>query len=822
MCLIDKLLFISPLWIWCAICFGINQTCNFLVMFQMLFNLVVRRLSRGRFYTIINILGFTIALTASLLIYSHIMKEFNMDRFHKNGDNIYRVIGRSENSQFVNAATCSPLAPAVVEELPAVENGVRLKRVKKSVKLGNTGNFSPIEKCIETDRSFFTMFSFPFVKGGRPDESHKDWCVVSEEYARLLFGEKNPVGEILDIKNNWSDSQVKGYQIVGVLKDIPERSSVQAEILLPLDPYMVWDCQESETYLQLTPNADVVSVTSEVSALFKKYRPSNKVNFELQPLQDIYFHSGNLYFQSDWGYIPHGSRQLTLILTIITLVILVLASCNYLLIKIARLNEELPQMALQKCYGSTISALHLQLVLETLIQIGIAFILAGIASKILHPFFVGIMSPRQPYSLHLTGFEIAFFIILLLLLVVFINWGLYLYARKHLNIQTVKNSIGQQQGRYDVKRVLSVVQMCIFCAFLFTSLIILKQMNYLQNKDLGISSEGRLWVGILPGEMNFFKEELLRDPNILAVSSGDYLPKSATLSLFQWTDGDDSEFEAASITGDNDFIDVYQIKLKEGKNISKEYVDRCNNAGGQVRGEKEALVNEAFVRMNHLKNPVGAAFKSRSYPFRIVGVVEDFNYQPLYKSIQPVIISYGSSGSNMSINIRYRKEARNEVLETLEKCNKNQSFYYEKMDYKEYSYSDIYDKDVLFMRMVNIFTCIAFGIGGMGIFAFSVFLAENKKKEIAVRKVNGAASREILALLNYHFVRRTLIACFVGIPVGYYIVQRWLESFAYKISVEWWIFALVCVICVLFVLVIVSWQTWRMSAANPIESLKRE
>lgn len=793
-------------------------------MFQMLFRLVLRKLSRGRFYTVINILGFTIALTASLLIYSHIMKEFNMDRFHKNGENIYRV-NRKVNGGWV-AAIGSPLAPVAIEEVPAVENGVRLKRSKKSVKLFKDENFLSVEKCIETDRSFFTMFSFPFVKGDMPDEGQKDWCVVSEKYAHLLFGQKNPVGEILEIKNTSNVAISKSYRIMGVLKDISERSSIQADLLLQLDPFWSWSERESETFLQLVPNADVVSVTGEINALYKKYYII-ETQVELQPLQDIYFNSGDISFNESWGYIPRGSWQLTFILTVITLVILILASCNYFLIKVARLNEELPQMALQKCYGSTVLSLHLQLVFETLVQLGIAFMLAGILAKVLSPFFIGVMSPQQPYPIHLTGFEIAIFIILLLALVVLINWGLYLYVQRYLNTQTMKKSIDNNHGRYDIKRVLSVVQMCIFCTFLFGSLVVLKQMNYMQNKDLGMNKENRLWVDIFYDNLNTLKEELLRDPNILAVSSGENLPvEEVSLFPFQWVDGSEGEFEAIQILGDDDFIDVYQIGLKEGRSISKEYAYKYNyerSQGGSYCLETEVLVNETFVRMNRLKNPVGTVFKHDDFFFRIVGVVEDFNYQPLYKSIQPLVIAHGGGMVNTSsVNIRYRQGTRDEVLESLKEFYKKQPFYMDEMDYREYLDSDIYDKEVTFMRMVNIFTFIAFGIGGMGIFAFSVFLAENKKKEIALRKVNGAASREILSLLNYSFVRRTLIACLVGIPVGYCITQRWLESFAYKTSVEWWIFALVCIFCVFFVLLVVSWQTWRMATANPIESLKNE
>lgn len=823
-------------------------------MQKVFFQLILRRIRRNKLYSIINVAGLSIALTASLLIYSHIVKELKTDRFHQNGENIYRVNLSGIFNTAWSSVTCDGLGPALKNEIPGVEYYTRLERSKYLIKTPEATDYIQPDHCIFTDNHFFRMFTFPLVSGNIPDETKENWCIISEKYARFCFGNENPAGKLLTVKADDYSGKTEEVRIAGVMKNIPDCSSIQADVVFNYRTKAAvkypWDNYNAETYVQLTSQTDPQFITAAVKDLFKKHRPLNaeKIQGHLQPLQDIYFGSADIQISNRWGYIPHGSRLLTLILGLVTFIIFLLAACNYMLIKMANLNQDFPQLAIQKCYGAGTRSLQMQFITELVLQILTALLISGMAVKILHPYFVGIMSPQQPYPLHVTLTEAGLFLLYVVFLISIAGISLYLYLQKHLTTRNIKDITLKQTGRYDLKKVLAVTQMCIFCTLLFVSAVILKQMHYLENKDLGLNTENTLWVQIQDNDSENLKNEVLQNPKIFSISNSEAIPIESNINQIKFTLPDDPEklSECNVLVGDCEFLSVFKIPLFEGTNIDPESFRKNNEIQSlfyqkkyeaEQQGKKFAenfpyvehqiLVNRKFVKTHHLQQPIGTVltYKIANFTkyFRIVGVTEDFHYQPLYKEIEPVLICY-NAGFNLpgSFNIRYQEGARQEVLAFLKSLNEKQLYYSNHLIYSEYRYSDIYDKDIAFIRMINIFTLMALLIGGMGIFAFSVFLAANKKKEIALRKVNGATEWEVVSLLNNHFLKRILLACTIGFPTGYFLIQKWLENFAYKTSLDWWLFIGVIFICISFVLLVISFQTWKSATLNPVKSLQRE
>lgn len=821
-------------------------------MQRIFFNLILRRIKRNKLYALVNIFGLSIALTASLLIYSHVVKEFKTDRFHQNGENIYRINLSGVFSSAWSATTCDGLGPALQSDIPGVEHYTRIYRTQYQIKATEAIDYIQPEHCIAADNQFFRMFSFPLISGTIPEETREDWCILSEKYARLCFGSENPTGKLLVLKPENTANKTLEVRIAGVMKNIPDWSSIQADIVLNYKTRAAvnypWNNYNVETFVQLAPGTNPQNITSPIPELFKKYNPFYKteknIQGNLQPLNDIYFGSSGIEFSSFWGYIPHGSRLLTLILSGVALIIFILAACNYMLIKMANLNQELSLLAIQKCYGAGSRAIHMQLITEMALQIFAALIISIVGVKMLHPYFIGIMSPKQPYPLQLTFSEIGLYLLGIIILLGIIGTVLYLYTQKHLTSYTIKDLTGKRSGRYDLKKTLAIAQMCIFCTLLFVSVIILKQMHYLKNKDLGLNTENTIWIQIPNSDPNNLKNEILQNPKITHISNSSAIPaESIWQKKFTLPDEPENTQECNILVGDADFISTFQIPLIEGENIhsesyrkneeiKKQFYQQKNKAEQQGQTfpyeypqlEHQVLVNREFVKKYQLQQPVGTILsRNHGHHYRIVGVTENFNYQPLYKNIEPVIICYNADLYNTSsFHLRYQKGCREEVLAFLHDINEKQPTHYSSLNYKEYRYSDIYDKDIAFIRMINIFTVIALLIGGMGIFAFSVFLAENKKKEVAIRKVNGATAWEVITLLNGNFIKRTFLSCLVGLPIGYFLIQKWLQNFAYKTSLEWWLFAGVLLVCSIFVILIISYQTWKSATLNPIESLKRE
>ncbi len=821
-------------------------------MQKIFLTLIFRRIKKNRLYTAVNVLGLSIALTTSLLLYSHVVKEFKTDRFHENGENIYRVNLSGIFTTAWSASTSDGLGPAMQKDLPGVEHYARIYRTKYQIKAGEATDYIQPEHIIHTDNQFFHLFSFPLVAGKIPESTEQDWCILSEKYARLCFGEENPIGKVLVLQPDNKGKKPEEIQIAGIMKDIPVWSSIQADVVLNCEPRIVkqtaWNNFNAETYVQLSQHTDVPAICSGIPEIFEKYNPffkdsGNKVQAHLQPLHEIYFNSSDIESNAFWGYIPRGSWLLTLILSGVAFVIFVLAACNYMLLKIASLHWELSLIAIQKCYGATPRSIQTQFILEMALQIFAALLISLAGVKILHPYFITILSPKQPYALQLSVAEISIYLLYIITLTGIIGTGLYFYTKKRLNSHTIKDLTLTQTGRYDLKKVLATVQMCIFCTLLFVSAIVLKQMRYLENKDLGINTENSLWVQIYNSDPTSLKSEILQNPQITQVSNSSALPtESISQTSFTSPENPENPQDCNILIGDSDFLSTLGISLFEGENIrpgsykkNEEIKNRFYKeqwtADQQGKPfpeypqlEHQVLVNRKFVKTYGLQKPVGTLLSGKyGNHYRIVGITEDFHYQPLYKSIQPVMIGYNAGYYNTgSFNLKYREGSRADVLAFLNALNEKQPYHSTYLNYSEYNYSDVYDKDVAFIRMINIFTLIALFIGGMGIFAFSVFLAENKKKEIAIRKVNGATEWKIMTLINGNFAKQTLIACLIGLPVGYFFIQKWLENFAYKTSLEWWIFTGIILLCIVFVTLIVSFQTWKSATLNPIESLKRE
>lgn len=825
---------------------------NHCTMQTIFFNLIFRRIKRNRLYTAVNVLGMSIALTASLLLYTHVVKEFKTDRFHENGENIYRINLSGVFTNAWSACTCDGLGPAMQKELPGVEHYTRIYHTNYQIKTGDATDYTQPEHVIHTDNQFFHMFSFPLIAGKIPETTEEDWCILSEKYARLCFGEENPVGKMLVLKPDNQGKKPEEVQIVGIMKDIPAWSSIQANVVLNCEPRIVrqyaWNNYNAETYVQLSQRTDQPAICSNIPEIFEKYNPffkdsDKKIQVHLQPLHEIYFNSSDIESNAFWGYIPRGSWLLTLILSGAAFVIFILAACNYMLLKMASLHRESSLIAIQKCYGATPHSIQMQFILEMTLQILAALLISAFSVKVLHPYFIAILSPKQPYVLQLSVTEAGIYLLYIITLTSIIGTGLYLYTKKRLNSHTIKDLTLTQTGRYDLKKVLATVQMCIFCTLLFVSAIVLKQMYYLENKDLGINTENTLWVQIYNSDPTSLKSEILQNPQITQVSNSSALPaESISQTSFTFPDNPENPQDCNILLGDSDFLSTFGISLFEGENIRPRSYKKNEEIKNRFYKEQwiadqqgkpfpkypqlehQVLVNRKFVKTYGLQKPVGTLLSGKyGNHYRIVGVTEDFHYQPLYKSIQPVMIGYNAGYYNTgSFNLKYREGSRADVLAFLNTLNEKQLYHSTYLNYSEYNYSDVYDKDVAFIRMINIFTLIALFIGGMGIFAFSVFLAENKKKEIAIRKVNGATEWKVITLINGNFAKRTLLACLLGFPIGYFFVRKWLENFAYKTSLEWWIYAGIALLCIAFVTLVINFQTWKSATTNPIESLKRE
>lgn len=797
------------------------------------FKIIVRRLWRYKVYAVINVVGLTIALTSVLLIYSHIAKEWKTDRFHKNLPDIYRVLEQSSYTQRWESITSAPVAPYTQAEFPGIKDYVRVAPgYLYNIHRPETGEIFRNRNIFFTDKQFFSVFSFPLLVGDAGQDWGRDWLVISGKAARKMYGKENPVGQTLLLKMG-QDEEDKGkeYRIVAVMEDIPAYSSLQADFIFDFTfmsetRYDSWGMHGLYTYFLLDKNCDRGAIEKAIPQIVEKnyhWIEASEHRYRLQPLAEIYMESD--YIREN---VPHGSKRLNAILGGISLLILMLAAGNYLMIAMAQLHARAPGIVMQRCLGAGNRRMFLGIFLETGIYMLLALMLSGIVVVVLHPWFAAVISPQMPYALSLSLTEILLYVAIVVLVTLGIAGLLSGWTMHRINRHSVREILQHFSGKADLKDVLSVLQMCIFCALLCCSVILVRQMNFVEHRKLGFNTEeviGFFWRTGIDAEIESVRNAIMSQiPDILAFSNGEQLPiVEGDPGNFADVEHPGNRVKAYMVHGDAFYLDLYQIQLTAGRNIRKESYptrgeDFCRVRDGVI---PEILVNEEFVRQLGEKDILGRLVKGdrEHKAFRVVGIVKDFHFQPLYESVQPMYIIYDMPFVSYVMLVRYREGKRQEVLASLQKLYEEQ-FTNSDFGYSEYNFSQLYDKDIALVRLINIFTLIAILIGGMGVLALSMFMAESRQREIALRKVNGAGLWQIMWLLNLRFLWRMLLACAVGLPVAHYAMRQWLMGFAYTVELNWGMYAGVVLVCVAIVFLIITWQVRRAARINPVEILK--
>ena len=744
-------------------------------MIREYLKMIGRRILRHKIYAIINVVGFTIAFTSVLLIYMHVVKEWKTDRFHRHADQIYRVTLKSKYDQNWSSYTSAPTAHYAAKEFPGIEEYVRVADWLFDVKKATDKEYLRNKNCLQVDKQFFDLFSFPLVSGDVKQDWGKDWMVVSRKEALRYFDNENPLGQVVRVKSGWNTKDPgHEYRIVAVMEDFPAFSSLQADYVMDLsskEDLDAWGGHGFYTYFKLNKDIDPASIEKGIPEMIERnyeYIAVGEQQFKLQPLKEVYLKSEHIAED-----LPHGSRRLNVIL---------------------------------------------------------ALSVSGVLVWLLHPGFVTILSSGKTYDLSVTWEEIALFLGMVVLLMVGMGLILAGWMKRHINQHSVREILQRFSGRLDMKIVLSVLQMCIFTALLACSVILTRQMNFIEKRNLGFDNQQVVnfsWDFGDTADLESVRQEIRNaDPDILTYTNGDNLPLlHEDPEELSPDDQPDLKIKAYFIHGDAYYLPTYRIELAEGRNIEAESYPRIAEdfLRAEPKGFPEILVNEEFARRLGKKEVLGSLLKLGDgfRTFRIVGVVKDFHFLPLYEKIQPMVIAYELPLLSYSISVRYREGCRQKVIGHL------QQLYEERFPgmafrYTEYEFSQLYNRDMALVKMIHIFTAIAILVGGMGILAFSMFMAESRRKEVALRKVNGAGVGQIILLLDRQFLGRILLACAIGLPIAHHLMTLWLRGFAYRTELPVGLYLGVAVICVVFVLLTVTWQIFRAARINPVDVLKNE
>jgi putative ABC transport system permease protein len=784
-------------------------------MFRNYVKIAWRNIAKSKTFSFINVLGLALGMTSSLLILLWVQDERSIDQFHANGPRIYQVM---ENQQWTGndisstPSTPGPLALALTAEVPEVEKSVKITWQEEQ--LLSVGDKAYKEKGRYASPDLFQIFSFPLIQGNpKTAIVGPSSIVISEKVALKLFGRSDVVGRTVRV-NNKDD-----HQVTGVVKDIPETSSLKFDFVLPETPYekenewlTKWENNGIRTFALLHQNADVNVVNAKILNMVRKHDKNvTTITTFMFPYEEAYLHSKFTNGKPDGGRIEYVR-----LFTIVSIFLLIIACINFMNLATARSAKRAKEVGIRKVVGAERSYLVGQFVGEAVLMSLLSLLIAMILVPLLLPVFNTLT--EKHISIQYTN-PFYWLILLGLALVTGLVSGSYpaLFLSSLQPVRVLKGTLRFNAGAVLFRQGLVVFQFSLSLLLIIGTLIAGRQVDYIRTKNLGLDRENVAYMtleGDLSKRFDSFREELLQAPGIQSVSSSGNDPMeigSSTIGV-EWKgkpEGDKTLFTNMAVS--YDFIKTMKIKLLAGRDFSKTFVTDSTNY----------LVNEEAARRMGMKNPVGQDLKFWSKSGKIIGLMKNFHLNSLRVAIEPLIIRLDST--NYTLLVRTHPGQTEQALKSMERLAKQFNPAYP-FDYRfaDESFREQYKSETLIGKLANYFAIIAIFIACLGLFGLAMFTAEQRTKEIGVRKVLGASVTSIVALLSKDFLKLVLISIFIASPLAWYAMHQWLADFAYRIDIEWWVFVLAGLLAVGIAQLTVSFQSIKAALMNPVKSLRSE
>jgi putative ABC transport system permease protein len=786
-------------------------------MFKNYLKIAFRNIKKNRSYSFINIIGLAIGMAACLLLFLWVQNELSYDRYHEKAGRIYRVISQWESEGQVNrfAKTSAPLGPALVNEFADIDKAVRFGTNGFLISYENKLFF---ENVFFTDPEIFDVFKFPLIKGDPKavlKEPHS--IVISEEMEKKYFGEDDPIGKIINL------DEFGDFKITGVFRDIPQNSHFKFDFLGSFHDYAAlhfdqWGISNYLTYILTSKDFNQNKFDEKLPEFVEKYRGKEarykyKVTYPLQPLTSIHLHS-NLRGEIE----PNSSIETIYIFSAVALFILLIACLNYINLSTARYASRAREVGLRKVIGASRMQLTRQFLGESLLFSFIAALLAVALAELFLPLFNFLSGKR----LAVDYFENLILLPGLAVTVLFTGLAAGSLPAFYISaLQPVKALKGMLRASSRVswlRRSLVLSQFTISIIFIFCTIIISNQLSYMRNKKLGFDKEHVVNIPIYDKDAlqryKTIKNEFLKNPRILGVSASSYSPRKISWYQSYWHEGlsENSYPMIRWISVDHDFIPTFGIEFVSGRNFSRDFPSDVKGA---------YILNESAVKEIGWDSPLGKQFRIIEKG-TVIGVVKDFHFRSLHQEIEPLVL-YLCPEYFECFSVRISPESIPQALAFLkdkwQELVPNQLFQYSFLDE---DFDSLYKAEMRLEKIFGIVASLAVFIACLGLFGLAAFTAEQRTKEIGVRKVLGASVTGIFILLSKEFVRWVLAANIIAWPLAYYAMSRWLQNFAFRTSIGLWIFLLAATVAFVVALLTVSYQAVKAAISNPVEALRYE
>jgi putative ABC transport system permease protein len=810
-------------------------------MLKNYFKIAIRQLRKQKMYSAVKIGGFALSIAACLLIALFIRDELSYDKSYPDANRIYRITGEYDNNgkTETGADWPPPMAKALKADFPEVEKSGRLmphqlfygagsneiRSVDKTV-----NNFE--DKFSYADQDMLDILQTPMVYGDRAHAlAQPNTMVISKRKADKYFPNQNPVGKLMIL----NDDKNKIYRINGVMENPPTTSHIQYDFLLTMTGYELWNHEQEGwgssnyyTYVLLKSNADAALLQNKLKLILTKYyvpmiqqaNPkeaddfTKKARLLLQPVADIHLKSYNI----DDG-LEKGDLRFVWLFGGIACFILIIACINFINLSTAKSANRAKEVGLRKVVGSHRISLVKQFLTESLLFSFLSFGLGILIAASLLPFF-NILSAKS-LSIPWSAWWLQPLMIVAATIIGIIA-GLYpsFYLSSFKPIDVLKGQVSRGTKNSILRNGLVVFQFTTSIILIIGTLVIYKQTHYILNKKTGFDKDQVMLIqgaGTLGDKTINFKNELLKNPQIKSVSISDFLPVSGTKrdgnTFFkEGKTKEDIGVGSQKWRVDYDYIKTMGMHIIEGRNFSKE----------MPSDSAAVIINKTMAQKLGLKNPLGELITNGWEHFRIIGVIDDFNFESMKQEVGPLCIVLGGNYSTI-ISVKMNGTDAKNIIASVSAAWKNfapsQPIRYTFMDD---SFKNMY-ADV--QRMGSIFTSfaiLAIIIACLGLFALSAFMAEQRNKEIGIRKVLGASVSSITTMLSKDFVKLVAIAFIIASPIAWWAMTKWLQDFAYRIPISWWMFAVAGIAAIVIALITISFQSIKAALMNPVKSLRSE
>jgi putative ABC transport system permease protein len=792
-------------------------------MLKNYFKVAFRNLSKNPSSTIINVIGLSTGLICFILIFLFVKDELSYDRFHKEPEQVYRVVKdfvNDDKSRIPDATTPPALAPALQKDLPEVAQVTRLFPSWGRRYVLQVGDKKMNEQGVmRVDSNFFEVFTFPFLKGNKQSAfTQARFIILTASSAKKYFGDEDPIGKTIKVDiDNGTD-----YAVTAVLKDVPSNSHFSFDFLIPLkfgnaDLSTEWGWYNFYTYVRLKPGVNPKTFEGKLQPLFKKYQPDNTNIFYSQALTNIHLDS-----RLKWELGNNGDRSYVHIMLGIAIFVIIIAGINYINLATARSSKRAKEVGIRKVAGAHRSLLIGQFLSESIIIVLFSLIVSIVAAVLILPFFNQLMDKDlMLFSKQLNTWVIIFAVAF----IVGFGAGLYpaFYLARFQPIQVLKSNILSITKGAFLRKGLVTFQFVISMVMITSIIVISSQLSYIRNKNLGFDKENILLihnVGRIPNKAAL-KAELKKLPSVKSVGGADGL-----LGGQNWTNGvrakgKEEESLLNFLNVDYDFLSTMNVQLKEGRNFSKEF----------GRDSVAIILSETAVKEIGIKPPViGSQIvwgeqDTTIYYADVIGVVKDFHFSNFHEPIKPFGFVLDLD-RNQRVNTLFVKTLPGNVDQTINSIEKiwktqvpGQPIEY---SFQDDQISSMHKQETKFQHMFTYLTIVAIVIACLGLFGLASFTAEQRTKEIGIRKVLGASVQGLVSLLSRDFLKLVAIAILIATPIAWYFMDHWLQDFVYRVTLSWWVFAIAGVAALLIALLTVSFQAIKAAIANPVKSLRTE